>query len=225
MASYGAEVVGLDLGNSVDYARRRNSGNPRVHIVQGSIFQPPFKHDTFDFITSIGVLHHLPDPRRGFETLVPLLQAGGTIHIWVYGLETMSFVYRVSHLTPLRGLTSRLPPAASYVLSAPIVLALEVGVFLPVRLAGLLGAGTAAIPPQLSEVATLPFSAKVAEVHDRIGAPVTHFLSEDELRDWYARAGLRNVAVIQTPGGRGWTASGEAGQQAEPVPSLTVARM
>jgi GGDEF domain-containing protein len=99
MTSYGADVVGMDLGNSVDYAYRRNRDNPRVDIVQGSILQPPFKDGVFDFVTSIGVLHHLPDPQRGFESLVPLLHVGGTIHIWVYGLEGMSLVYRLSHLS------------------------------------------------------------------------------------------------------------------------------
>ena len=30
----------------------------------------------FDFVYSLGVLHHLPDPEKGFRTLLPLLRAG-----------------------------------------------------------------------------------------------------------------------------------------------------
>jgi len=41
--------------------------------------------ETFDFIYSIGVLHHTPDTRAAFLRLVPLLKPGGTIAIWVYG--------------------------------------------------------------------------------------------------------------------------------------------
>jgi uncharacterized protein YbaR (Trm112 family)/SAM-dependent methyltransferase len=208
VAGYGAEVIGMDLGNSVDYAYRRNKDTPLVHIVQGSIFQPPIKDGTLDFVISVGVLHHLPNPRRGFESLVPLLHEGGTIHIWVYGLEGMSFVYRMSHLTPLRGFTSRLPPAATYFLSVPIALALELGVFIPVRLVARTALDGNRIDPQLEEVAKLPLSVKVAEVHDRIGAPVTYFLSGEDLRDWYERVGLEDIHVTKTVGGRGWTATG-----------------
>jgi SAM-dependent methyltransferase len=39
----------------------------------------------FDFINSVGVLHHLPDPIRGIQTLAKKLAPGGLMHIFVYG--------------------------------------------------------------------------------------------------------------------------------------------
>ena len=82
-AELGAEAVGMDLSRSVERAFRENR-RPDVHFVQGDIMRPPFAAGTFDHAFSIGVLHHTPDTRRAFRSLVPLLRPGGRIAIWVY---------------------------------------------------------------------------------------------------------------------------------------------
>src|SRR5437868_1820533 len=43
LADEGAEIVGLDVSEAVNQAYRRNRTNPHVHIVQGSIYQPPLR--------------------------------------------------------------------------------------------------------------------------------------------------------------------------------------
>jgi hypothetical protein len=48
----------------------------------------------------------------------------------------------------------------------------------------------------------------IAEVQDRIGVPVTHFVTQDEAREWYKSAGLERIAITPTQGGRGWSARG-----------------
>lgn len=208
LAESGAEVIGFDLSEAVNLAYLRNRANPLAHIVQGSIYQPPFRRGIFDFVVSTGVLHHLPEPRRGFEALVPLLHPGGSMHIWVYGLRQMSFVYRLSHLTFLRRLGSRLSPQASYQVSKPLALGLNMLVFGPIRLLARVPSLRGRLNPQLRELATLPLQMHVAEVQDRIGVPVTHFLTEDEVRAWHESVGLDQIRVSATGGGRGWSARG-----------------
>jgi SAM-dependent methyltransferase len=39
----------------------------------------------FDLINCVGVLHHLPDPIRGIQSLAAKLAPGGLMHIFVYG--------------------------------------------------------------------------------------------------------------------------------------------
>jgi SAM-dependent methyltransferase len=208
LAESGAEVIGLDLSEAASLAYLRNRANPRAHIVQGSIYRPPFRRGIFDFVFSTGVLHHLPDPRLGFEALVPLLHPGGSMHIWVYGLRQMSFVYRLSHLTFLRGLGNRLSPRASYLVSMPVALGLHALVFSPIRLVARFPRLRSRFSPQLRELAGLPFKMHVAEVHDRIGVPITHYLTEAEVRAWHEHAGLEQISVNATGGGRGWSARG-----------------
>jgi SAM-dependent methyltransferase len=38
----------------------------------------------FDLINCVGVLHHLPDPIRGIQSLAAKLAPGGLMHIFVY---------------------------------------------------------------------------------------------------------------------------------------------
>ena len=57
----GADVIGIDLSFSVDAARRTFESRDNVQLVQADVFRLPFRPGTFDFIYSIGVLHHTPD--------------------------------------------------------------------------------------------------------------------------------------------------------------------
>lgn len=213
LSKYGAEIVGMDLGNAVDWAYRRAGSEPNVHVVQGSIFQPPFRDSAFQFVMSIGVIHHLTEPRRGFLSLVEKLAEDGEVHIWVYGIENMSLVYRASHLRPLRRVTSKLSPRQTHGLAVPIALSLEASLFLPIKLLAAIPKLHDRLDPQLLEVARLSLPHKVAEVHDRIGAPVTHFPTREEIGGWFKTGGLVDASVESTADGRGWSARGRRAKE------------
>lgn len=87
LVRWGAEVVAADLSSAVDAAYRHVGHNPRALVVQADIGALPLAPASFDFIISIGVLHHTPDTRRYFLRLPQLLKPGGTIAIWVYPSE------------------------------------------------------------------------------------------------------------------------------------------
>jgi len=109
-------VVSFDLSQSVDAAFANLGSRSNVHIVQGDIMMPPFTDESFDLIFSIGALHHMPDPRKGFRKLVPLLRKGGEIAIWVYAQGRwviMSDIYRE--------FTSRMPHSMVLTLSKLLI--------------------------------------------------------------------------------------------------------
>lgn len=87
-AAAGAEVVGADLSFAVETAAENLKGNRNAHVVQADVFQLPFRSGAFDFIYSLGVLHHTTSTREAFLRLPPLLSAGGSVSIWVYSAET-----------------------------------------------------------------------------------------------------------------------------------------
>src|SRR5262249_52136420 len=84
LARWGAIVVGVDLSYAVEAAPVTLGGMPNVLICQADIANLPFWPAMFDYIVSIGVLHHTPDTRRFFQCLTPFLKPGGEIAIWVY---------------------------------------------------------------------------------------------------------------------------------------------
>jgi uncharacterized protein YbaR (Trm112 family) len=123
--NFGAKtVIGLDLGDSVDAAFQNTRHLPGISIVQGDIYFPPLRNSAFDAAYSLGVLHHLPDPGRGFQALVPKVKREGWFQVWVYGREGNGWIIHV--INPIRSVTSRIPLGVLNVLSWPVALMLLV---------------------------------------------------------------------------------------------------
>lgn len=87
-----AEVLGIDLSEgAIRVAKERCSrsgvstvGTPVPEFRRLSLYSVDQLPGQFDFINCVGVLHHLPDPIRGLQTLALKLAPGGLMHIFVY---------------------------------------------------------------------------------------------------------------------------------------------
>ncbi len=66
----------------------------------------PIVEGAFDLVYSIGVLHHTPDPRRGFAEIARRVKPGGRLAVWLYRRNTapQEWLNR-----GLRAVTTRLP--------------------------------------------------------------------------------------------------------------------
>lgn len=64
----------------------------------------------FDYVFSIGVLHHIPEPGPVVEAALQSLRPGGHLLVWLYGLEGNRAYLAL--VRPLRALTIRLPDRA-----------------------------------------------------------------------------------------------------------------
>src|SRR5580698_5095883 len=73
----GAELFSFDLSTAVEANLRNNGDSSRVSIVQASIYEIPFRKDSFNKVFCMGVLQHCPDVRAAFMSLVPFLRPGG----------------------------------------------------------------------------------------------------------------------------------------------------
>ena len=81
---WSGEFVGLDISRAIDVARERLGGFPGTNFVQGDVARPPFRPGSFDVVFSEGVLHHTSSTKASFDALVPLLADGGELLIYVY---------------------------------------------------------------------------------------------------------------------------------------------
>jgi SAM-dependent methyltransferase len=104
-ARWGAHVIGVDLSLAAEVAAC-NLDQHEAMILQADVFHLPFAAESFDFIYSIGVLHHTPDCEGAFKALPRLLKPGGCIAVWLYG--GYNAWYRMSDI--YRKVTRRLPP-------------------------------------------------------------------------------------------------------------------
>lgn len=105
----GAEVVGVDLSFAVETAAENMKGRAGAHVVQADVFHLPFRPGSFDFIYSLGVLHHTPSTREAFLRLPPLLAPRGAASIWVYSAETRYERVRNAFTDFYRFFTCRMP--------------------------------------------------------------------------------------------------------------------
>lgn len=83
----GARVLALDLsGASLAYAARQAAdiGLRNLEFAQADILQLGTLPRRFDVIESVGVLHHLADPERGWRELLKLLRPGGLMLLGLY---------------------------------------------------------------------------------------------------------------------------------------------
>ena len=120
------ELVGMDLGYAVDQARSYFGQNPRLHIVQASVFAPPFLPDTFDVVYSHGVLHHTYSTRMAFKQIAHLpKKTNGMLYVWVYSHEqeqaTLLRRLLMAIEQVVRPSLSQLPELAQTVLLMPIL--------------------------------------------------------------------------------------------------------
>jgi len=108
VAGWGArDIVAVDLSAAVEVAFASTRGVENAHIIQADIYHLPLRQ-VFDYAFSVGVLHHLPDPRAGFRSLVSRVKPGGHASAWVYGAENNQWIIRF--VNPLREyVTSRMP--------------------------------------------------------------------------------------------------------------------
>lgn len=191
------EVIAMDLSDAVEaaFANTRHLGN--VHVVQGDIYQPPFKKQ-FDYIYSIGVLHHLPDPKAGFVKLASLLVRDGAISAWIYGAENNRWITAI--VDPLRkNVTSRMPRPLLRTLSN----ALTTGALYP-AVKWVYGPVNRRFPAQAQRLFyndylhyISKFSRREIEsiVLDHLVAPTAFYIPRAEFETWFADAKLHAVVI------------------------------
>jgi SAM-dependent methyltransferase len=100
-------LEGVDLGDSITAATRNMKQHPFKDwtITRGDLRH--YRSRGFDLVYCIGVLHHLKDPRAGFDSVIANVKKGGRFHCWVYAWEGNGLIrYTVD---PLRKLVCHLP--------------------------------------------------------------------------------------------------------------------
>ncbi len=115
-------LVGVDLGASVEMAERNmaRAGASGFSIVRHDL--TTFTASApFDLAYCIGVLHHLKEPRAGFDAVLRNTRPGGRFHCWVYAHEGNSVIRWV--VDPIRKVASLLPWwFTKYFIATPLVL-------------------------------------------------------------------------------------------------------
>jgi len=192
------EVVGVDLSDAVESAFHNTRHLPNVHVLQADAYNLPFAQ-SFDLAYSIGVLHHLPDPKQGFLRMNAHLKPGGRVAIWVYGKEGNQWIE--SLVDPLRiHLTSRLPKLATQCVSFSFALPLFAALkalygpahkdprWLPLK-------RRLPYAEYLCAISGYSFAENFWNVFDHLVAPTAFYHRREDIEDWFSTANIQQVQI------------------------------
>jgi SAM-dependent methyltransferase len=161
-------------------------------VVQASIYDLPW-HNEFDLAMSIGVVHHLADPKVALERLVRALKPRGTLLLWVYSYEGNEWI--VKYVNPVRkNITSKLPlPMVhflSYFCSVPLWLVVK---------------AYQGSPGYLGQLASFKFWHLHSIVFDQLIPTVANYWSKTDLEKLLGSLDLTDLMIKRPPNDNGWT--------------------
>jgi SAM-dependent methyltransferase len=195
---WGAHVVGVDLSVAAEVAAENlapeNLEDGTAVFFQADVFRLPFAPESFDYIYSLGVLHHTPDCKAAFEALPKLLKPGGRIAIWLY--SRYNHWYKMSDL--YRKLTRRMSPKVLHKLCYGVVPLY--GVHQVLRKIPLVGRPASGALAYLIPMSFNPDRKwRVLDTFDWYSPWYQSKHTYEEVFRWFESSGLENLKVIEQP--------------------------
>jgi SAM-dependent methyltransferase len=196
-AEWGArDVIGIDLSEAVETAYDATRSLPNAHIIQADIYHLPLRR-AFDYAFSVGVLHHLPDPRNGFFSLASKVKPGGHVSAWIYGAENNEWIVRL--VNPVREkITSRIDQRAllhlSKIPAAGMFLATKL-IYGPLNRRGSTLGQYLFYNDYLSAIAPFNWREQHLIVFDHLVAPTAFYIAREEFETWWRELGATDVTI------------------------------
>jgi SAM-dependent methyltransferase len=146
----------------------------------------------FDLVVSVGVLHHIPEPRPVVDAAWRALRPGGRIAVWLYGREGNEAYLAL--VEPLRRLTVRLPHRAlvgvCWLLTVSLGLYASLCRFLPLPLRGYMR----------SVISRLSLDKRFLVVYDQLNPAYARYYQRDEAISLLRSAGFTDVQAYHRHG-------------------------
>jgi SAM-dependent methyltransferase len=201
MAQYLGTLVALDGSDAVEVAACNLAECATATVVRGDLRNPPLARGSFDFISCLGVLHHLENPRDGFDSLAGLLAPSGMLLVYVYSRPSRGDFRSIALWASswLRRVTTQLPAPVLRVASWPLALIL----WLSVVKVGAVVARERGLDARRLPLATYhgkPMRSLWLDTFDRLSVPIEHRYLWEDIRAWYASTGLVVDAVREESG-------------------------
>jgi SAM-dependent methyltransferase len=194
-------MVALDGSDAVTSAAGNLRDMPNSLVVKASLDSMPVTPAGFGLVSCLGVLHHLSDPRAGFDRVVRLLEPGGVLLLYLYsrpagpGLRAMA----LAAAALLRRCTVRMPHDLLRTVSAVLALVLYCTLVVPGHRSERFGLDRL-LPLPLRFYRGKPLRSLWLDTFDRLSAPIEHRYVWRELEPWFKAAHLTVESVREESG-------------------------
>jgi SAM-dependent methyltransferase len=194
MAAHAQRVLAVDFSRAIDQAARNTANAGNVDCVQADLLALPFSNETFDFVYSLGVLHHLTETEQALRQLIAKLKPGGRLRVYLYWKRHGWKGRLLAGVTAARRVTTRMPFPALRAFCAVLSAGLFGGIVLPYRALSFAGIRGVEEWP-LFVYSKYPFNVLYNDQFDRFSAPIEKRYDPHEVRELLERAGLIDVTV------------------------------
>lgn len=194
VAPFAERVVAVDFSLAIEQAARNTAELPNVDCIQGDLLALPLADGAFDFVYSLGVLHHIDDTEGALRSLVRKVRPGGRVRVYLYWKRHGWSGRLLTCVTAARRFTTRLPFPVLRLLCAALSVALFAGVVVPYRLLSAAGVQAHHDWP-LFIYSKYPFKVLYNDQFDRFSAPIEKRYDPEDVRRLLEAAGLEHVEV------------------------------
>jgi SAM-dependent methyltransferase len=174
LAAGAAHVTAVEPSRAMSVLKRNTERDAaRITYLEsrGDELPPEPQHDA---IVSIGVLHHIPDPKPAVAAAFQALKPGGWMLAWLYGREGNAAYLGL--VLPIRKLTTKLPHAVLVPICRCLNVLLAIYIWLARRL-------------------PVPLGRYMTEVIGRFSAEKRYLVIYDQLKPAYAKYYRREEAL------------------------------
>jgi ubiquinone/menaquinone biosynthesis C-methylase UbiE len=169
-----------------------------IRLSQASIETLPFADESFDFVMSIGVLHHIPDTRKALNDCVKKVKKGGYFFVYLYyNLDRRGPVYKaLFKLSSLvRQVVSRLPGKIKHFVCDVLAILFYMPFILAGRFIKFLGFKDLAKRMPLHGYQNRSLFMIRNDTLDRFGTRLEQRFSEKEVIEMMKNAGLTDIVI------------------------------
>jgi len=190
----------VDPSDAILVASRMLKEQDNVRLTKASIANLPFDDEVFDFVMSIGVLHHIPDTKMAMRDCVSKLKKGGYFYVYLYyALDNRSFLFRLFYYlsVPIRLITSSLPSTLKKAVCYLWAIILYMPFILLGRLLAMVGLRKLAMALPLSSYQDKSFKIINNDALDRFGTSLEQRFTKSEIKKMLVDCGLVDIVFSE----------------------------
>jgi 2-polyprenyl-3-methyl-5-hydroxy-6-metoxy-1,4-benzoquinol methylase len=193
-------VEAMDPSDAIFAADNVLQGIDNVRVTKGSIGNIPFADNSFDFVMSIGVLHHIPNTPQAMQDCVKKVKPGGHFFVYLYyALDNRGILFKSIYglATLIRKFTSIMPAAIKRLLCDIYAILLYMPFVLIGRGLSAIGLDKVASKLPLRFYQTKSFFVIRNDALDRFGTTLEQRFTKTQIIDMMKQCGLSNIVVSE----------------------------
>ena len=195
-------IEAIDPSKAIFYADKllHNVDNVRLSITTAD--KIPFDNESFDFVMSVGVLHHIPDTQQAIIDCVSKVKKGGYFYVYLYyALDNKGILYKAlfQFVNLVRLIVSRMPSKLKKITCDVLAVTFYMPLILLGRLLSKIGLSKMAKSLPLNEYQNRTFFVIRNDSLDRFGTVLEQRFSKIQIKNMLEKAGLTDIVIPNEP--------------------------